>query len=516
MRRRQIAGTGARRRLRVFALVAVAAIVAAGCTAAAGGGDKAGGGGAPVVLKMAEGTATFETDPAVADFVRRVQELSAGALRINVVPEWGAGPPDGEQQTVRDVGAGKADLGSVGTRVFDTLGVNSFQALTAPMLIDSYPLERAVLSSEVPEQMLAGLQEAGVVGLGVLANGLRRPIAVNGPFLGPADWRGIVFDASRSEGQAEGLRALGARSTDVTGAALTEGLKNGEVQGAENNLLVYRVNGRETAAPYVTANVTLWPKMTALLANRDSFSRLTVEQREWLRRAAHDSALASTGLFEREDGIVADLCASGARFANASQGDLAALRQAFAPVYASLEQDPQTKSFIQRIEALKQVTPAGPALAIPAGCTGSVPPPDDADDPIAGTWTTAKLSESQIVRAFVSGGGSEKGGHEFFYQLGGGSTHYAVITLTFEDGLFSEYESGDGRPPVDATGGHPPYAIGEDGTLNLGQDPATGCADTYRIDIRRDTLRLHVAKRCPHSGPIGVTLYASFPFTRSG
>jgi hypothetical protein len=46
------------------------------------------------------------------------------------------------------------------------------------------------------------------------------------------------------------------------------------------------------------------------------------------------------------------------------------LRGAFAPVYASLEQDPQTKAFIERIQALKRSTSAEAPLAIPAGCTG--------------------------------------------------------------------------------------------------------------------------------------------------
>jgi hypothetical protein len=377
------------------------------------------------------------------------------------------------------------------------------------MLIDSYALQDAVIKSEVPAQMLAGLQEAGVVGLGVLANGLRRPIAVKGPLLGPADWSGIIFDASRSQGQAQAVRALGARSTDVIGAALTERLKNGEVQGAENNLLVYQVNGRAFAAPYVTANVTLWPKMTALLANPDSFSRLTVEQREWLRRAAHDATMASTGLFEQEDGIVADVCRAGARLANASEADLAALRQAFVPVYTSLEQDPQTKSFIQRIEALKQVTPAGPALTIPADCTGSPSGSQTTNDPIAGTWTTGKITESDWVRAFIANGGSEKGGHASFSNI----KRYLVVILTFQDGEFNEYQRIDGGPPVHSNQG--PYVIGNDGTLSLGQDEA-GCTETDRIDMRGDTLRLHVAMRCPDNNPIGPTLYASFPFTRSG
>ena len=42
--------------------------------------------------------------------------------------------------------------------------------------------------------------------------------------------------------------------------------------------------------------------------------------------------------------IVGDVCVKGARFANASEAELAALRQAFIPVYASFEQDPQTNT----------------------------------------------------------------------------------------------------------------------------------------------------------------------------
>ena len=84
----------------------------------------------------------------------------------------------------------EVDLGWVGTRVFDTLGVKSFQALTAPMLVDSYALENAVIESGITEEMMEGLDELGVVGLGVLPDGLRKPIGVTGPILGPADWRG--------------------------------------------------------------------------------------------------------------------------------------------------------------------------------------------------------------------------------------------------------------------------------------------------------------------------------------
>ena len=62
-------------------------------------------------------------------------------------------------------------------------------------------------------------------------------------------------------------------------------------------------------------------------------------------------------------------CAAGARLVLGTPTDLAALRRSFLPVYRKLEQDPRTKSLINRIERLKQSTGRDPALPIPTGCS---------------------------------------------------------------------------------------------------------------------------------------------------
>jgi len=487
------------------ALGLVAAMVASGCTGGSSGADKAGGGGEPVVLTMASGYESLQYEPAVADFVRRVGDLSHGTVRIDVRNGWGNYQPPFEQQIVQDVKAGKADLGWVGTRIFDTLGVKSFQALTAPMLINSYPLEQAVIESDVPGQMLKSLDKLGVTGLAVLADGLRKPVGLDGPLLAPADWRGLVFLSFRSEGVAEAVRALGAQPTDVR-------LNNDAIQGFEKNLYIYQL-GDVRKFPYVTANVNLWPQTLALLADPDRLSKLSKEQQGWLHQAAVAAAAHSTTLFDRDAEIVAATCRSGARFANASEADLKGMGAAFASVYGTLEQDPQTKAFIDAIQRLKHSTPAGPALAIPAGCTGRAPAQSDAGGPMAGSWETGKLTESQMVRAFVAAGGSEKEGHAIFSGMGdGGTKHFAVLSMTFQDGFFVAYQSGDGRPPVRADDRR--YVVADDGTLTLSSG---SCIVTYRYDLSGETLRLHVVKLegCGDDGPYSTTFYASFPFTRS-
>jgi TRAP-type C4-dicarboxylate transport system substrate-binding protein len=360
-------------RLATVALAVIAAVVAGACSGDGAGGDKAGGAGEPVVLRMANTASNLDYTPAVKDFVGRVKELSGGNVRIQVMDRWGDFAADAEQQVVRDVAAGKVDLGWAGTRVFDTMGVTSFQALQAPMLIDSSTLEQAVVASDIPARMMEELNKVGVTGFGILADGLRKPIAVKQPMLGPADWRGITFGTYKSQGQAQAIRALGATPMEVLGPLRDQALKDGKLQGFEMSLLIYQMNTLHVFAPYVTANVNLWPQMDVLLANPGRLARLTGQQRGWLQQAAADAAVGSTDRADRDAQSLTSLCASGARFANASPADLAGLRKAFAPVYASLEQEPQTKASIEQIQALKQSTPSGAPLAIPAGCAGAAP-----------------------------------------------------------------------------------------------------------------------------------------------
>jgi TRAP-type C4-dicarboxylate transport system substrate-binding protein len=413
-----------RSRLAALVLAAIVAFAAAGCGGGGAGDDKAGGSGEPVVLRLANTNGQIDFTPAVEYFVKRVQELSGGDLRIESVDEWGDFASDAEQQVVKDVSAGEIDLGWVGTRVFDTLDVKSFQALTAPMLVDSYALENAVIGSGITDEMMQGLDDLGVAGLGVLPDGLRKPIGVSGPILGLADWRGITFGTSKSYGQAEAIRALRATPAQVFKTAREEGLKNGTIQGFETSIWVHQHNpALPPLAPYVTSNVTLWPQMDLLLANPARLEGLTAEQRGWLEEAARDAAARSAALSDMEAQALVDSCFAGARFAEASGTDLAALEAAFAPAYANLQQDPETKAFIERIQALKESTPPEPELAIPSDCTGTAP------EEAAGDTGTAPAYLNGTYRYVITLDEARTAG-----QAGPYDEYPAVTTVTLKDG----------------------------------------------------------------------------------
>jgi hypothetical protein len=122
--------------------------------------DKAGGGQAakPVVLTLANFLPNSEE---VDGFAAEVSRLSGGRLRNDVRSGWRYRQTAFEDGLIGDVRAGKADLGVVGSRAWDSVGVTSFGALGPPLLINSYALQQQVLASPLVAQMLQGSRRLG-------------------------------------------------------------------------------------------------------------------------------------------------------------------------------------------------------------------------------------------------------------------------------------------------------------------------------------------------------------------
>jgi TRAP-type C4-dicarboxylate transport system substrate-binding protein len=407
-------------------IVAVAlAIGAAACTGDPATSDKAGGPGEPVTLTMATVNGDLDFTPQIQYLLDRAAQVSEGNVQIEVVFEVGDFAPDAEQQVVSGVADGEFDLGYVGTQGFEALGAENFVALTAPMLIDSYALEGAVIQSGVTDQMLQGLEGIGVTGLGVLAGALRKPVTVQEPLLGPADWQGITFGTFNSEGQAETVRALDATPMKVVGDERDRALEEGTIDGFESSLHAYRLNGQEEAAPYVAANVNLWPQTLAVVGNRDAIAGLSEQQRGWLHQAVEDAAERSTALVDTDASSLEASCDVGARFALASQTDLAALEEAFAPVYAALQQDPATQAFIAQILEIKESTPSAPSISIPSDCIGK--DAEEASEQDAGGTGSAPAFLNGTYRWVLTEEDAE--------EVGDPETNYPHInTITLKDG----------------------------------------------------------------------------------
>ena len=333
-------------------------VAAVGCTASSS--DKAGSPDTPRsrALTMVSGNGSGDSGAQqLVSIVEEAKRLSGGTIRIEPSADWRWGQVAYENGLIRDVRAGKADLGVAGSRAFDSVGVTSLRALHAPFLVDSYALEARVLASPLIPKMLESLESFGLVGLGVLPGPMRKPAGRVHALVEPSDYRGVTIGIRQSRIADETMRALGARP--VSYAAGGKIARFGAIE-----LNIWAIEGNrhdQDGVKYVTANANLWPRPVVVFASHKLFDSLTSEQQTLLKRAVAEAvpgAIAAERARDRKS--AAKLCRRRVAFVNASEDELAALRRAVQPVYERLEREPETKRFIARIEAMRRQVDAPP------------------------------------------------------------------------------------------------------------------------------------------------------------
>jgi TRAP-type C4-dicarboxylate transport system substrate-binding protein len=354
-------------------VVPALACAAVGCS----GGTKAGG--RPLTHPIVLSIANHETQGRdLAEYVAAVNRLSGGSIHLEHREGWRGPQVDYDRATVADVRAGSIDLAKIAVRSLDTVGVTDFQALTAPFLVDSIALERTVLASPLADEMLAGLTRAGVVGVAVLPGERRRPFGQRRRFVAPSEYRGAVFGIGPSILSLETLEALGARPRSYIPGNLPYAF-----DGAELDLTTIEGQGYDTSVTSLTGNVVLWPRAFVVVANRKVFARLTSEQREILRRAGRETlapAIRRLRIEERDEAGI--LCRRGQlTLLQATNRELAELRAAVRPVYATLERSAETRTRLRKIESMKRRSPPAPPVrcGLPLARQRSTTPLD-------GTW----------------------------------------------------------------------------------------------------------------------------------
>ena len=336
----------------------------AGCGGSAA--DKAGGasGRQPRILTMANATGDSGE---LEGFVGEVARLSGGTIRIQVQNNWRAGQARYETGLIKDVRAGKADLGWAASRAWDSVGVKSLRALHAPLLIDSYAVQERVLQSPLVGEMLAGLEPIGLVGLGVLPGPMRKPLGISKPLVAPADYAGLTIGVQQSLVADETMRVLGAKPVWFPARG-----KIDQFDGIEQQTSSIDGNRYDTIGKHFTANVNLWPRPLVIFTGKKVFDSLDPDQRNALRQAVANVIPAQTATLRgAEQEPAGNLCRRGLEFQTASPDDLAALRTAVQPVYDTLARDPQTRKFLAAIAAIGKGIPAESAPQCrPTGTTG--------------------------------------------------------------------------------------------------------------------------------------------------
>jgi TRAP-type C4-dicarboxylate transport system substrate-binding protein len=333
--------------LKLLAGASLAALLlVTGCSGEVGGVDKAGGPvtAAPIYLKMANARGG-EAQP----FLDGVAKLSGGTLQLTAEPGFENATKSTEVDALHAVQSGQADIAFVPTRAYPFVGVKSFDALIAPMLIDSMEMQLRVINDSVASEMVDNVKSADFVGIGILPGPIRLPDGISRPLLGPATYSGARIAYSASPVAKQSLEALGA----VPIEAAFDGQDVSGFDGIELQASAVGANEYDQVVSSITANVGLWPRPIGIVANAGSWTKLTDTQRGWLIQAVKD-AVADTASLQTSTEDIANMCRRNkVKIISASEDRIAQLRRAFTPVHDSLRSDQTTAGYLDKIQAIK-------------------------------------------------------------------------------------------------------------------------------------------------------------------
>ena len=350
------AGARPRRALGWMMVALIGVLAAAGCSVP--GASKAGG--APEVAANGTVTLTFASaDPLPVDitFATLVAHDSAGHLKLRDV-YYNARSTTVDQTIAAALLAGKLDVGDVGSRAWESLGVAAFRAYQDPFLVTSSELLDKASTGPVAAVLLASLKPAKITGLAIVPDSIRYLYSTR-PLTTLAQFQGAKIRINESATTSEVIEALEATPvTDVAGGpAAVQALRDGALTAIEADPVNAMENSYVSVAPYVVVNAPLFAKTTTFAASSAVLARLPAADAVWLREAAQEAAATVAGSTVSDRVMWASMCGQGLNPLAVTPGQLSALQVAEAGTYADLASDQQTSLALDRIGGLATRTP---------------------------------------------------------------------------------------------------------------------------------------------------------------
>ena len=207
-----------------------------------------------------------------------------------------------------------------------------------------------IVTGDLADELLAGLQAIDVTGLALVPEGFRHLFVFGEPPDSLEALSGTTVRAPTSETTYAFLKELGTVPSDLDAddARFLAGIEDGTVAAAESGFTVAPLLPVATTA---IGNIALFPKVNTLVVNTAAFEALPDEQRDVLREAAARMvtwAIAEQPSTSEEAQVY---CTNGGRVVE--RRDYRPVMEAAAQhVIAALEEDAVTQDLIARIHTL--------------------------------------------------------------------------------------------------------------------------------------------------------------------
>ncbi len=289
----------------------------------------------------------YPTVQALQHMARLVEERTQGRHRIRVFHSRQLGE---EKETIEQTRVGAIDLNRTNVAPIGSL-IPAANVLALPFLFRSFDHLHKVLDHAIGEEILAGFERHGFVGLAFYDSGSRSIYNSVRPVRALADLKGMRIRVQQSELMVDMIKALGAEPIELPYGQVSTGLSTKLIDGAENNWPSYVTTGHFKLAPYYTLTEhTMGPEV--LVMSLGAWESLSAEDKDIFRDAARKSSAFMRGIWNGLE----DQSRQQARSAGntiIANFDRKPFEAAMSPIYAKTVTDQDLRQLIERIRQVQ-------------------------------------------------------------------------------------------------------------------------------------------------------------------
>jgi tripartite ATP-independent transporter DctP family solute receptor len=289
----------------------------------------------------------YPTVQALMYMARLVEERTGGRHRIRVFHSRQLGE---ESDTIEQTRVGAIDLNRTNVAPIGAF-IPAANVLSLPFLFRSFDHLHNVLDQAIGDEILAGFQRHGFVGLSFYDSGSRSIYNGVRPVRSLADMKGMRIRVQQSKLMVDMIKALGAEPVELPYGQVLTGLSTRLIDGAENNWPSYVTTGHYKLAPHYTLTEhTMGPEV--LVMSLRAWESLSPEDQGIFREAARKSSSYMrelwTGLEERSREQAR--AAGNTIIANF---DRKPFETAMKPLYDNVVTDPDMRQLLERIRQVQ-------------------------------------------------------------------------------------------------------------------------------------------------------------------
>jgi tripartite ATP-independent transporter DctP family solute receptor len=287
----------------------------------------------------------YPTVEAVNRMGELLKERSGGRMCIEVYHSAQLGQ---EKDTIEQTKFGVIDFNRVSMGPFNNL-IEETKVVSLPFIFRDVAHMHRVMDGPIGDEILAGFEPHGFVGLAYYDGGSRSFYNRQKPITSIADLKGMKIRVMQSDVFVDMMTALGANATPLPYGEVYSSIQTGVIDGAENNWPSYESSGHFEVAGYYTLNQHLIvPEV--LVMSKVSWDKLSPEDQALVRQAAKDSIPINRELWAAREKVSEEkVRAAGVQVIDTI--DKTPFIEAMVPVYQKHAGTPKLQSLVERIQA---------------------------------------------------------------------------------------------------------------------------------------------------------------------